>query len=431
MAERLFLTAGINSTGYLAQSFRHGSGSPLRFADVGHYLACTRIAHAGRLDAVFFSDHPALMAPSQRPLHSFDPLILVTALAAQVPDIGFELTVTSTFNAPYNLARQVASLDHVSGGRLICNIVSSFNPAIAANFGDAPLPGREARYRQAHEFMRVFGALLDSWSLQEAATPDRAWDEAGAKPIDHRGEFFTVAGPLNVPVGPQRRPVIGQAGASEAGLDFAAAHGEVIYCSLLALEAARAFSSDVRARAVRAGRKPRSLRVLPGLVPVLGRTRQEALERHDAVSGKGGEEGLLRSFAAEVGLPPRFDPDAPLAEDLFRVSADQQRPVGFTQALADLARHERVTARQFVRRLDGGHRLVIGTPDDVAEDILRWWRSGAVDGFNIQPPILPDDLSDFVEQVIPRLQRAGVFPTAYRGRTMRERFGLPFGGVGA
>ena len=426
MAQRLFLTAGINSTGYLSQSFRHGTGSPLRFADFGHYLACTRIAHAGRIDAVFLSDHPALMDPRQRPLHSFDPLILATALAAQVPDIGFELTVSSTYNAPYNLARRVASLDHISGGRVICNIVSSFNPAIAANFGHAPLPDRDARYRQAHEFMAVFGALLDSWSLRPADAADLAWDPKGAGPMDHEGEFFSVTGPLNVPVGPQRRPVIGQAGASDAGLDFAAAHGELIYCSLLALDAARAFSREVRARAVRLGRRSESLRILPGLVPILGRSRKEALERHDAISGKGSEAGLLRSFVTEAGLAPDFDPDAPLQEDLFRPSADQQRPIGFTQALADLVRHERVSARQFVRRLEGGHRLVIGTPDDVADDIIRWWSSGVVDGFNVQPPVLPDDLSDFVESVIPRLQRRGVFPTDYLGETMRERFDLPF-----
>ncbi|WP_261326963.1 LLM class flavin-dependent oxidoreductase [Rhizobium leguminosarum] len=166
MQKRLILTAGISSTGYLADSWRHVGGSPFVFAEFGHYLRTTRIAHAGTLDAVFFSDHPALGAhPAQRPLHSFEPLTLSTALAGAVPDIGFEITVSSTYSAPYDLAPRLATLAHISGGRVICNIVSSFKPAVAANYGSAPLPPREARYRQAHEFMSVVGALLDSWEL--------------------------------------------------------------------------------------------------------------------------------------------------------------------------------------------------------------------------------------------------------------------------
>jgi FMN-dependent oxidoreductase (nitrilotriacetate monooxygenase family) len=426
MQPRLILTAGINSTGYLAESWRHVSGSPLIFAEFDHYLRTTKIAHSGRLDAVFFSDHPALGAdPAQRPLHSFEPLTLSTALAMAVPDIGFEITVSSTFSAPYDLARRLATLDHISGGRVICNIVSSFNPAVAANYGSAPLPPREARYRQAHEFMSVVTALLDSWDLRRPADPQSGvWNPEFARPIGHKGEFFSVAGPLNVPRGPQR-PLIGQAGASGPGLDFAATYGEVIYCSLLSLPAARNFRAEVHARAAARGRSPASLKIAPGLVPIIGRTRAEALERHEAVSGAGSEEGLLRRFARDAGISyEALDPDAPVAESLFKASADQQRPVGFTEALAELARHERITPRQFVRRVEGGHRLVAGTAEDIAADIISWWRSGVVEGFNIQAPVLPDDLSDFVELVVPLLQEAGIFPREYESGTLRERFGL-------
>lgn len=423
---RLYLTAGINSIGYVGGAWRL-SAEPLAFADYRHYLAATRIAHDGILDAIFLSDHPALMTDAaQRPLHSFDPLTLFAALAAQVPDIGLELTASSTYNSPYNLARRVATLDHISGGRTILNIVSSFNPAVAANFGAAPLPPREARYRQAHEFMDVLGALFDSWALAPSSDGTQAWDSEGARPIGHRGEFYTVAGPLNVPRGPQGRPVIGQAGSSEAGLDFAAAHGELIYCSLLSRGAAHAFSADIRRRAAARGRNPQALKIVPGLVPVIGRTEAEALERHEAISETGSEEGLLRRFALQAGLDPDgLDPDAPLSEELFTADPDQQRPVGFTQALADLLRHERLSARQFVRRLEGGHRLIAGTPDTIADDIVSWWESEAVDGFNILPPVLPDDLSAFVEHVVPRLQAKGVFPKHYEGSTIRERFHLP------
>jgi len=423
---RLILTAGINSTGYVGDSFRLGA-PPLAFADYTHYLKATRIAHEGRFDAVFLSDHPALMIdPAQRPLHSLDPIVLFASLAAQVPDIGFELTASSTYNSPYNLARRVATLDLISGGRVILNVVSSFNPAVAANFGSAPLPPRDARYRQAHEFMAVLNGLFDSWQLRPSADRSTAWDAAGARPIAHKGEFYTVAGPLNVPRGPQRRPVIGQAGGSNDGIDFAAAHGEVIYAAQLSRDAAKAFGTDIRSRAQKLGRRPESILIVPGLVPIIGRTRKEALERHEAVSSTGSEDGLLRRFARDAGLDfERLDPDAPLGDDLFVVSADQQRPIGFTQSLAELIRYDRVTARQFVRRLEGGHRLAVGTPDEVAADIQAWWESGAVDGFNILPPVLPGDLADFVEHVIPRLQHRGIFPTRYEAPTIRERFGLP------
>ncbi|MDL2408496.1 NtaA/DmoA family FMN-dependent monooxygenase [Rhizobium calliandrae] len=427
MQRRLILTAGINSTGYLADSWRHVSDSPLVFAEFDHYLRATRIAHAGRLDAVFFSDHPALGAdPAQRPLHSFEPLTLSTALAVAVPDIGFEITVSSTYSAPYDLARRLATLDHISGGRVICNIVSSFNPAVAANYGSAPLPPREARYRQAHEFMSVVTALLKSWNLRRPVDPQSGvWDPDFARPISHKGEFYSVAGPLNVPSDARRRALIGQAGASGPGLDFAAAYGEIIYCSLLSLPAAWNFRDELHARAKARGRAPASLRIVPGLVPIIGRTRAEALERHDAVSGAGSEKGLLRRFARDAGIDyATLDPDAPVANDLFKTSADQQRPAGFTQALAELARHERITPRQFVRRVEGGHRLVAGTADDVASDIIAWWRSGVVEGFNIQTPVLPEDLSDFVEQVVPRLQKAGIFPREYESGSLRERFEL-------
>ena len=427
MPRRLFLTACINSTGYVADSHRLGRGSPQRFADYGHYREATRIAHAGVFDAVFLSDHPALMTdPRQRPLHSFDPVVLFTALAADVPDIGFELTASSTYNAPYSLARQVATLEAISGGRSIVNIVSSFNPAVAANFGSAPLPPREARYRQAHEFMAVFNRLFDSWDLRPSPDPQAAWDAAGARPLDHHGEFYSIAGPLNVPRGPQGRPVIGQAGGSSDGIAFAAAHGELVYGALLSLDAARLFAETLRGQARDLGRNPDAIRILPGLVPVLGRTRKEALERHEAVSGTGSEEGLLRRFARDAGLDfATLDADAALRPDLFRASADQQRPIGFTQALADLVRLESISARQLVRRLEGGHRLVAGTPDEIADAMLAWWEAGAVDGYNILPPVLPEDLGDFVAEVIPRLQRRGVYPTRYEGATMRERFALP------
>jgi FMN-dependent oxidoreductase (nitrilotriacetate monooxygenase family) len=426
---RLYLSVGINSTGYLGASWKARRGNRLDFVDYGYYLALTKAAHAARFDAVFFSDHPALMLDtSQRPLHSFEPLTLLTALAAQVPDIGLWFTATTSYNAPYNLARRLQTVDHISGGRIIFNAVSSFNPAVAANFGGDPLPPREDRYRKADEFMRVLYALWESWDLKrEGGVPDgRLWDGASAHAIHHEGEFFTVAGPLNVPRGPQGRPVIAQAGASDGGIEFAARHGELIYCSLLCKEVALAFGAKLRRRAAEVGRPSNAIKLFPALVPIVARTEAEARERLYAVAAAGTEAGLVRQFAVEHGLDgPDFDPDAPLEESHFAAKPGQQRPVGFTQSIAELIRCEKVSTRQLVNRLAGGHRLVVGTPETVADTIIDWWQNGAADGFNIQAAALPDELDSFAELVVPILQERGIFPRDYDGTTLRERLDLP------
>ena len=203
---RLNLNVGINTTGYLTGAWKYRTGTRYDITDPDYYLRLTQLAHRGRFDSVFFSDHPALMTdPNSRPFHTIDPLILVTALAAQVPDIGFVATMSSTYNSPYNLARRTQSTDIISGGRLIVNIVSSFNPNVAANFGSEPLPPREVRYAKATEFLDVAKKLWASWDPRREGDvpPERFWDAAQAHTIDHEGAYFSVRGPLNVPRGPR------------------------------------------------------------------------------------------------------------------------------------------------------------------------------------------------------------------------------------
>lgn len=216
---RLNLNVGINTTGYLANAWKYRSGDRHDINDIGYYRRLTELAHKGRFDAVFLSDHPALLTdPASRPFHTIDPLILSTSLAAQVPDIGFVATVSSTYNSPYNFARRTQSIDLVTGGRLIVNIVSSFNPNVAANFGNDPLPPRSERYAKATEFLDVAKKLWSSWDpRREGEVPEeRFWDAATAGSIDHEGQYFHVKGPLNVPRGPQGHPVIAQAGPPKA-----------------------------------------------------------------------------------------------------------------------------------------------------------------------------------------------------------------------
>lgn len=427
---RLNLNVGINTTGYLPAAWKYRSGSRYDITDPDYYLRLTQLAHRGRFDSVFFSDHPALMTdPNSRPFHTIDPLILVTALAAQVPEIGFVATMSSTYNSPYNLARRTQSTDLISGGRLIINIVSSFNPAVAANFGSEPLPPREVRYAKATEFLDVAKKLWASWDPRREGEvpPERFWDASQAQAIEHEGEYFSVKGALNVPRGPQGHPVIAQAGASEGGIDLAARHGEIIYCNILSRPAGVAFRKKVFDRAQEIGRDTAGIRIVPGLVAIVGETREEALRKHELFSGAGSEDGLLARFIKENGLDAdTFNPDEVLDAERFIPDPNRILAVGMGLGLSDLLAHEKLTARQVVRRSEGHHRLVLGTPEEVAEQIIDLWADGTVDGYTYQPPRAPDDIEEFVEKVVPILQDRGVYPTEYEGKTIRDRYGLPY-----
>lgn len=427
----LNLNVGINTTGYAPRAWAQRSGGRREITDPAYYRALTELAHRGRFDAVFFSDHPALLTdPDSRPFHTLDPLVLCPALAAQVPDIGFVATVSSTYNAPYNLARRAQTADIIAGGRMIINIVSSFNPNVAANFGSAPLPPRAERYARASEFLDVAKKLWASWDWEREGEvgPDRFWDAGSARAIDHAGPHFSVRGPLNVPRGPQGHPVIAQAGASEGGIDLAARHGEIIYCNILSRPAGRAFGRKVRDRAVAFGRDPAGIRIVPGLVVVLGETREEALRKHEVLSGAGSEDGLIARFIRENGLDPAtFDPDVVLDAERFIPDQNRQWAVGMGLGLSDLLTHERLTARQVVRRSEGHHRLLLGTPEEVADAIVDYWADGTVDGYTLQPPRAPDDIIEFVDKVVPILQDRGVYRRTYDdGATVRDRYRLPY-----
>lgn len=427
---RLNLNVGINPTGYLHSAWKYRTGSRHDIADPDYYLRLTRLAHKGVFDAVFVSDMPLLrLGQNSGPSQIIDPLILATSLTAQVPDIGFVATVSSTFNSPFNLARRAQSADILSGGRLIINIVSNFVPDVAANFGKEPLPPRDIRYPRAIEFLDVVKKLWNSWDpRREGHVPeDQFWDSSSAHIIDHEGEFFHVRGPLNVPRGPQGHPVIAQAGASEGGIDLAARHGEILYTNVLSAQAGLALGRKVRDKAASYGRDPSSIRIVPGLVAIIGENRAEALRKHELYSGAGSEDGLLKRFAESNGIDPHdFNPDIPLNPQDFIPDPQRITALGFTLGLVDLLTHEKLTAREAVRRSEGHHRLILGSPEEIADQIIDLWETGAVDGYTYQPPRAPDDIEEFVEKVIPILQDRGVYPRTYEGKTIRDRYGLPY-----
>ncbi len=309
LKRRLNLNIGINPTGYGQSGWKHRSGTRHDLADPAYYLHLARIAHSGIFDAVFVSDMPLLRATKDsRPGQIIDPLILATGLLSQVPDIGFVATVSSSFNSPFNLARRSQSVDIMTGGRLAINIVSNFVPEVAANFGNEPLPPRDVRYPRAVEFVEVCKKLWASWDPRREGEvpPDQFWDHTSAHAINHEGNFYHVRGPLNVPRGPQGHPIIAQAGASEGGIDLAARHGELIYCNVLSRGGGKALRKKIEDRARAVGRDPSTIRITPGLVPVIADSRAEALRRHEILTGAESEDGLMARFAQAHGLgPPR------------------------------------------------------------------------------------------------------------------------------
>ncbi|NTI78656.1 LLM class flavin-dependent oxidoreductase [Rhizobium rhizogenes] len=423
----LHLNLNILNAGIYGAAWRMPESDPKAFADVKHFIRCAQLAEKGKLDAVFLADKPGLVdQPAYRAFQSLEPTILLTAIAAATTNIGLIGTVSTSSNEPYNVARRFASLDHVSGGRSGWNVVTSFDVDAARNFGeDRPL-GHAVRYDRASEFVDVVIKLWESWDHQ-AFIGDKITgqfiDPRKLKRLDHIGKYFSVAGPLNVPRSPQGRPVLVQAGASHDGRAFAAAYAELVFSLAQTQDAAIKFAADVRDRAKGFGRNPEAICIVPGLSTVIGGTEAEAQARRRELEELVPEGYALVQLAGTLGVDPGFlELDKRLPELAVPVDGNQT----MFAATVELARREDLTVRQLLKRLGGGkgHRVVCGTPEQIANDIEEWFIAGAADGFNIMPDVLPHGAEVFVEEVIPVLQRRGLFRTEYRGMTLRDHLGL-------
>lgn len=429
---QLHLNAFLMNTGHHEASWRLPESDPYAHVELSHYVRLARIAERGTFDSLFLADGPQLWSNlAQRPAGALEPLTLLTALATATEHIGLIATASTSYNSPYNLARRFASLDIVSGGRAGWNIVTTAGKEAARNFGLADEPPHAERYARAAEFLDVALKLWDSWE-DDAIVADKAagvWgDDSKIHSPRHRGTYFGVAGPLNVPRTPQGYPLLVQAGSSEDGRAFAARYAEAVFTAQQTLAGAQDFYADLKSRAARAGRDPAHLKVLPGIVPVLGSTEAEAraaerlLEDHIVYEhGVDRLENLLRLPAGTLEL------DGPLPGDLPPESAIEGAKSRYT-LVVELARRDRLTVRQLIGRLGGGrgHLTFAGTPEQVADRIETWFTRGAADGFNIMPAVLPSGLDAFVEHVVPRLRARGLFRAEYGPRqTLRERYGLP------
>lgn len=426
----LHLNAFLMEAGHHEAAWRRPDSNPRADFDLDHWIGLARLAESAKFDSLFLADGPATMGTGEfRPPGQLEPLTLLTALSQATRRIGLIATVSTTYNDPYNLARRLASVDHVSRGRCGWNIVTSAGADEAANFGLDDRPGHVARYARADEFLSVAKALWDSWEA-EAVVADKATgryaDPARIHKISHRGQCFAVAGPLNVERPPQGYPLLVQAGSSEDGKDFAARHAEAIFTAHQTYERAAGFYADIKRRARAAGRNPDGVIVLPGIVPYIGSTEAEARARAKEFDDlRVPEYGLLalsRVFELEPG---DFELDAPLPDSVRarpRLEGSQSR----SELIIEMAVRENLTVRQILSRLGGGrgHFEFAGTPDQVADTIIEWFTGGAADGFNIMAPGLPSGLQAFIDHVLPILQRAGLFREEYQGSTLREHYGL-------
>lgn len=417
-------------TGHHEASWRLPCSYPLANLDIEYFEKLAQLAESVTFDSVFLADHPSLEGGGRRPAGRIEPLTLLTAVARATRRIGLIATASTSYNDPFNLARRFASLDLVSGGRAGWNIVTTAGDASARNFGLDSQPSHLERYQRADEFVTVAEKLWDSWE-DDAVIADPqtgVWaDESKIHPIDHRGRFFSVRGPLNLPRSPQGHPVLVQAGSSEDGRDFAARHAEAVFTAQQALADGEAFYADLKRRARAAGRDPDRVKILPGLVPVIGSTEAEARELDASLDQLILAESARDRLARRFGLDPaRLPLDAPLPDDLPAEDDIEGAKSRYT-LIVELGRRENLTVRQLIGRLGGGrgHRTFVGTPEQVADTIGEWAREGAADGFNIMPAALPSGFELFAEHVVPILRRRGLIRSEYDGTTLREHYGLP------
>ncbi|AEV83284.1 monooxygenase [Actinoplanes sp. SE50] len=428
---RLHLNAFLMSVGHHEAAWRLPETDPHADIDVEHFKNLARIAERGKLDSVFLADGPVLWNQvGRRPSGVLEPTVLLTALAGATERIGLIATASTTYNEPYNLARRFASLDIISGGRAGWNIVTTADLDAARNFNLDHLPAHRERYERAAEFVDVSLKLWDSWA-DDAVLADKengVWGDADKiYPAAHEGHFYKVAGALNVPRSAQGHPVLVQAGSSESGRTFAAKYAEAVFTAHQTLADAQEFYDDLKRRAAEFGRDPDHIKILPGIVPVIAATSAEAQAKEAELNRLIKPEYALPQLAGLLGVPVaslRLDEQLPaeLPDEDEIEGAKSRRTL-----VVNLGRRENLTVREIIARMGGGrgHLTFAGTAVEVADEIEHWFASGAADGFNIMPPVLPSSLSDFVEQVVPILQDRGLFRTEYTGRTLREHYGLP------
>ena len=423
----------LEGTGHHTAAWRDPDVDPHGRVSLSHFLDIARLAERGMFDMLFMADTNATFGPDDVESWTrttagtrLEPITLLAAMAAVTEHIGLVATATTTYFEPFHVARFFASLDQISGGRAGWNLVTSLAVAEAYNFGREAHPHHGDRYARAREFAKVVLGLWDSWE-DGAVIADKDsgiyFDRDKLHFLNHKGKHFAVRGPLMVQRSPQGHPVIVQAGQSDDGRDLAGETAEVTFTVQQDLDAGRAFYTDIKRRAAAYGRPPNAIKVMPGVMTVLGHTRAEAAEKYERLQALLAPELGIKDLSSHFGLDMSAYPlDGPVPDP--HPDVEQK---GRVTMMVELARRENLTIRQLYKRVYGqrGHRVVIGTPVEVADALEAWYRGGAADGFNIMPLTMPRGLADIVDLLIPELQRRKLFRTAYEGKTLRENLGLP------
>jgi FMN-dependent oxidoreductase (nitrilotriacetate monooxygenase family) len=430
-ARQLHLGAFMRPASIHTGAWRYPGAWPDMNFNLAHMKRCIQTLEQAKFDAFFMADHMAVLnmpldaLKRSHTVTSFEPFTLLSALSQVTEHIGLVATGSTTFDAPYHVARRFASLDHLSGGRAGWNIVTTSNPDAALNFGLDEHMEHSERYRRAREFYDVVTGLWDSWA-DDAFVRDVEngiySDPAKLHVLGHKGEFLSVRGPLNIARPVQGWPVIVQAGASESGRQLAAETAEAVFTAQSNIQVAKAFYADVKGRAEKVGRSRQHLKILPGCFVVVGDTVDEARAKRAKLDSLVHYANAIGSLSIALGHDAsKFDPDGPLP-DIPESNASKSG----RQRAIDLARRENLTVRQLAQRL-GGHSglAMIGTAKTIADEMEEWLMTEASDGFTVQFPYLPGGLDDFCTQVVPELQRRGLFRRDYEGKTLRDNLGLP------
>jgi FMN-dependent oxidoreductase (nitrilotriacetate monooxygenase family) len=354
---------------------------------------------------------------------------LLSILAAETTHLGLAGTMSTTYYEPYNVARLIASLDQLSGGRAGWNIVTSSQPSVAANYGPVQHPEHALRYDRSEEFIEIVKGLWGSWGAGAVIADQKEGvflDPAQVERVIFDGDHFSVQALFNIPRSPQGRPVLFHAGSSDIGRAQGARHADGIFTAQPEISAAREFYADYKRRIAAAGRRPEDVLVLPGYLPVIGSTEAEAQDLFTSVNALIDTGTGISSVNKLLGLDlSEVDLDAPVPDNVWAAAG-----ASFTSRVAvirDHAEHEGFTARQVMERAVGGfgHYVVVGTPEQVADDIEHWFTTGAADGFNLKPLIAPQSIETFVEHVVPLLQAKGIYRREYTATTLRGHYGLP------
>jgi alkanesulfonate monooxygenase len=430
-ARQLRLGAFMRPASIHTGAWRYPGAWPDMNFNFAHIKQSIQALERAKFDAFFMADHMAVLNMPMDALKrshtstSFEPFTLLSALSQVTERIGLVATGSTTFDAPYHIARRFASLDWISGGRAGWNIVTTSNPDAALNFGLDEHMEHGERYRRAREFYDVVTGLWDSWA-------DDAWvrdvedgvffDPAKMHVLNHKGKYFSVRGPVNIARPIQGWPVIVQAGASDSGRQLAAETAEAVFTAQSDLAVGQKFYADVKGRMEKLGRSRDHMKILPACFVVVGDTVEEAKGKRAKLDSLVNYANAIASLSIALGHDAsKFDPDGPLPE----IPESNASKSGRERAVA-MAKRENLTVRQLAQRLGGYSGLaMVGTPATIADEMEEWLESEGSDGFTIMFPYLPGGLDDFVNLVIPELQRRKLFRREYEGATLRENLGLP------